>query len=84
MELPEISECAVFATADHVRGEAVTAVVSVRGGHSVSNDSIVAHCKAKLGDVKSPRLVVQWPQLPRTPVGKIDKRRIRDTFHVAP
>ena len=80
MEIAAVGECAVIAAPDEIRGEAVTAIVTVKADQSVSNETILAHCRSRLGRAKAPRSVQQWPQLPKSAVGKIDKQRIRDSF----
>ncbi len=80
MELPQIADCAVIAAPDPVRGEAVVAVVSLRPGQTLASPAIIAHCKARLGSRKAPRAVDQWTELPRTPVGKVDKLKIRAKY----
>ncbi len=41
---------------------------------------MIAHCKARLGSVKAPKAVHAWPELPKTPAGKFDKKAIRAKF----
>jgi fatty-acyl-CoA synthase len=78
MELGDVRECAVVAVPDALRGEAIKAIVVPASGHSVDTSRIVKHCLARLGVGKAPHSVDTWPELPRSPVGKIDKRQIRD------
>ena len=80
MELPEVAECAVVGIPDTVRGEAVKAIVVVRDGHRLSTRDVIERCRSRLGRGHMPSSIEQWPQLPRTPVGKIDKRRIRESL----
>lgn len=77
MELPEIQECAVVPAPHPVRGEIVKAVISVRRGQTISAQQIIAHCRQRLGTGKTPANVEQWPELPKSGAGKIDKRGIR-------
>jgi acyl-CoA synthetase (AMP-forming)/AMP-acid ligase II len=78
MELGDVRECAVVAVPDALRGEAIKAIVVPASGHSVDTSRIIKHCLARLGVGKAPHSVEEWPELPRSPVGKIDKRQIRD------
>ena len=78
-ELEQIQECAVVAAPDAISGDSVRAVVTLRPGRVISDAAILAHCRARLGNGKSPAAVEQWPELPRSPAGKIDKLRIRAT-----
>ncbi len=75
---PAIHECAVFGLPDEKWGEAVTAAVQLRPGMAASADEIVAFAKSELGSVKAPKRVVFYDDLPRSPVGKVMRRAVRD------
>ena len=83
-EMPEIHECAVVGAPDLLRGEAVKAIFSLRPGCSLSKRAVLEHCLARLPKGKAPTSVEQWPDLPKTAVGKIDKRKIRALVWAAP
>ncbi len=80
MELDQVRECAVVGVPDEKWGEAVTAIVAFRPGAALLEAEIIEHCKQRLGGVKAPKAVHIWPEVPRTPAGKFDKRAIRATF----
>jgi fatty-acyl-CoA synthase len=77
MELPDVRECAVVAIADAVRGEAPKAIVTIKEGRAAKTSDIIAHCRQRLGPSRSPVAIEQWPELPKSPAGKIDKHLIR-------
>jgi acyl-CoA synthetase (AMP-forming)/AMP-acid ligase II len=79
-ELPGVLECAVIGVPDDKWGEAVTALVVLAPSGGPGEAEIVAHCKARLGSVKAPKRVVFKAALPRTPVGKFDKKAMRAEF----
>jgi fatty-acyl-CoA synthase len=80
MAIGDVRECAAVGVADDTFGEVVAAVV-VWGGRDVPAPSeIVAHCLTRLNPMALPRRVEFWPELPRTPAGKIDKMAIRRTL----
>jgi acyl-CoA synthetase (AMP-forming)/AMP-acid ligase II len=80
MSLPEVFECAVIGVPDEKWGEAVKAMVVVRKGQSLTEDVVVARCRAKLGGVKSPKTVEFVAEIPKTPAGKIDRKLLRAPY----
>ena len=79
-ELAGVLECAVIGAPDERWGEAVTALVVVAPTGGPSEAEIIAHARARLGGVKAPKRVVFKDALPRTPVGKFDKKAMRAEF----
>jgi acyl-CoA synthetase (AMP-forming)/AMP-acid ligase II len=79
---PAVQDCAVIGVPDEHWGEAVKAVVLLKPGESVSEDELIALCKSKVGSVKSPKTIEFWPELPRSAVGKVLKRSIRERFWI--
>jgi acyl-CoA synthetase (AMP-forming)/AMP-acid ligase II len=77
---PAVENCAVIGIPDSRWGEAVTAIVLLRPSHSVSEAEIVEFAKQRIGSVKAPKHVEFWPELPRSPVGKVLKTEIRKKF----
>src|ERR1035441_68833 len=61
-------------------GEAVKALIVVKHGESLTDGDVIAHCKAKLGGVKSPKSVEFVPEIPKTPAGKLDRKTMRKQF----
>lgn len=74
---PEVSDCAVIGIPDKKWGEAVTAVVEPKPGREIDTTAILTTCRARLGAVKTPKSVIVR-ELPRSPVGKVLKRALRD------
>ena len=77
---PAVQDCAVVGAPDDKWGEAVTAVIELKPGYSVEPAEIIALCKERLGSVKAPKSVQVWESLPRSPVGKVRKKDIREMF----
>ncbi len=65
---------------DEKWGEAIKAVVQTRPGATVGEDELIVLCKSRLGSVKAPKSVDFVAQLPRSPVGKVLKRAVRDAY----
>lgn len=77
---PAVQDCAVVGAPDEEWGERVTAVIELKPGMSVDAETLEAACRATLAGYKTPRAYEFWPELPRSPVGKVLKRAIRDRF----
>ena len=80
MALPEVYECAVIGVPHEKWGEAVKAVVALRPNSALTEDQIIAHCKSKLGGVKTPKSVEFRPEIPKTAAAKIDRKSLRAPY----
>jgi long-chain acyl-CoA synthetase len=73
---PDVVDCAVFGVPDARLGEELQALVEVR--REVGLDDLREHCRRHLADFKVPRYFEIVEALPRDPVGKVLKRRLRE------
>jgi long-chain acyl-CoA synthetase len=74
---PGVLECAAVGLPDAKSGEAVKLFV-VKKDESLTADAVMAHCREHLTGYKCPRDVEFRKELPKTNVGKILRRELRD------
>ena len=79
-EMDSVLECSVIGVPDEKWGESIKAVIQLKPGRELPESEVISHCREKLGSLKVPRSVEFWPQLPRSAVGKILKREIREKY----
>jgi acyl-CoA synthetase (AMP-forming)/AMP-acid ligase II len=72
-----VLEAAVVGKQDDVLGEVVAAYVSVRPGSELDVDELHALCEHELAKYKRPVAIDVLDALPKNPVGKIDKPKLR-------
>ena len=75
--MPGVMECACVGVADAKTGEAVKLVI-VKKDQAVTEAQVRAFCKENLTGYKQPKVVEFRAELPKTPVGKILRRELRD------
>jgi long-chain acyl-CoA synthetase len=75
--LSGVLECAVIGIPDERSGEAVKLVI-VKKDPALTEASVREHCKQNLTGYKLPRVIEFRADLPKTPVGKVLRRELRD------
>lgn len=75
---PDIAGAAVVALPKSSGGEDVAAAIVLRDGVHVEPDAIRDFCKARLAAYKVPRRVVVVDDLPRSLIGKVQRREVRE------
>jgi fatty-acyl-CoA synthase len=58
----------------------VTAVIVAKPGQDLTEDDVIAHCRAHMAHFKVPKKVVFVDSLPKNPSGKLLKRELRTRF----
>ena len=79
-----VLDAAVVGIAHEVLGEDVAAAVVPLAGHVLDPEEVIAFCRARLADYKSPRTVVVVDELPRNATGKVLKRELVARFEARP
>ena len=76
-EHPGVAEVCVLGTPDPLCGEAVVAFI-IRKDPSLTADQVRQHAKSKLTNYKVPRTIVFRDELPKSNVGKILRKDLKD------
>ena len=75
---PKIAEAISAGVPDAYRGETVKAYIVLKPGETVTEKEIIAFCKEKLAPYKVPKLVEFRSELPKSAVGKVLRKILRD------
>jgi long-chain acyl-CoA synthetase len=79
--MPGVLEVAAVAQSDEKSGE-VVALFIVRKDPALTSEQVIAFCKRELTGYKVPRYVYFRDELPKTNVGKILRRTLRDELRL--
>jgi long-chain acyl-CoA synthetase len=77
-QLDEVEEALVIGVPDSYRGETVKAYVKLKPGQSISPEGIKQFAKENLAPYKAPKEVEILAELPKSTVGKLLRRVLRD------
>jgi acyl-coenzyme A synthetase/AMP-(fatty) acid ligase len=58
----------------------VKAVVALRPGGSADAEALIAHCRARIADYKTPRTVEFVGELPKNASGKVARKIVREPY----
>ncbi len=76
---PGVAECACVGVPDEKTGEAVKLVVVRVPGARLTETDVITHCRAEMAAYKIPKIVRFADTLPKSTVGKILRRDLRDS-----
>ncbi len=77
---PKVSEAAVIGVPDLEWGEVIRAIVVPKAGEEVKEEEIIAYCDQRLASYKRPASVIFIDSLPKSPIGKVLKRVLKERF----
>jgi long-chain acyl-CoA synthetase len=75
--MPGVLEVCAVAAPDEKSGEVVRLVI-VRKDPALSKEAVLEHCRKHLTGYKLPRIVEFWKELPKTNVGKVLRREVKN------
>ncbi|MDM0111431.1 AMP-binding protein, partial [Variovorax sp. J22R133] len=75
---PGVAECACIGVPDEKTGEAIRLFVVKAPGAELTEQAVIDHCRASLTGYKVPKVVRIIEALPKSTVGKILRRELRD------
>lgn len=78
MDHPKILEACTIGVKDSYRGESVKAYVVTKPGETLTAEEVIKFCKEKLAPYKVPKNVEFIKELPKSAVGKILRREVRE------
>ena len=77
---PDVEDCAVVGVPDERSGEQVVAVVVLNPGATLDEGAIRDFARSELTAYKVPKRVVQADDLPRSLIGKVLRRQVRNSL----
>jgi len=75
---PKIMEACTIGLPHEYRGETVKAFIVVNPGESLTEEEVAAYCKDNLAVYKVPKIIEFIDELPKSAVGKILRRKLKD------
>ncbi|MGE4055127.1 MAG: AMP-binding protein, partial [Vicinamibacterales bacterium] len=81
---PAVAEAGVAGVPDDSKGEAVQAWVVLRSGQSAGEEELRVFCRERLAPYKVPSHVVFRKELPKTLIGKVLRRALREEHGARP
>ncbi|MHA1265892.1 MAG: AMP-binding protein [Candidatus Helarchaeota archaeon] len=80
LEHPKIDQVCVIGVPDEEWGETIRAVVIPKAGVTITEEEVMEFVEGKIASYKKPRSVVFVKEFPISPVGKVLRAKIRETY----
>ena len=75
---PAVKECAVIGVGDPYRGQTVKAVIALKSGETLTVEELNRFLADKLSPIEAPKIIEFRAELPKTAIGKIQKKILID------
>jgi long-chain acyl-CoA synthetase len=75
---PKVMEAAVAGITDPYRGETLKAYVVLKEWQTMTEEEVISYCKENLAAYKVPKLVEFRKELPKTMIGKVLRRMLKE------
>ena len=75
---PKILEACAVGVPDEYRGETLKAFIVTKEGETLTEEEVLTYCRETLAPYKIPKTIEFVKELPKTVVGKILRRELRD------
>ncbi len=77
---PDITDAAAIGVPSPTGGETVAAVITLRPGARLDEAALRGYCRERLAGYKVPRQIVSLNDLPRSMLGKVLRKEVREKF----
>jgi len=77
-EHPKVREAAVVGVPDPRRGETVKAFIVLKEGETATEEEIIGFCRERMAAYRAPRIVEFRTDLPKSIIGKVLRRTLRE------
>ncbi|MBZ0308052.1 MAG: long-chain fatty acid--CoA ligase [Anaerolineae bacterium] len=79
-QIPQVADVGVIGVSDERWGETGMAIIVLKAGQELTDESVFEHCRKNLAKYKVPKYVAYTDALPRNAAGKVLKRELREKY----